>query len=261
MNQTETPSCFIDWHQLFDAICIENGYEDNSTLANELCVHAGTHDEAAYGAAVKNLSNWRRGQHLPNRRNFGALTTILKIDSDPERLAEWNRLYNIAKETPKAIESTPSPVDQSKSMPGLLRSPVVGAAVAALILVAGYGVYQSIAQDPPHSLPPEMIISQDPIDMTGKQIYWREITELKVGDFAVIHAARGKCGEQPPSWPETVEKLPELPLGVWLDGGVGYRVSRSCGGATPARAVVFKATVPGSVNFMLYMDPITISVK
>ena len=97
--------------------------------------------------------------------------------------------------------------------------------------------------------------------MTGQRVYWRELSELKVGDSVVIHAKRGRCGEQPPSWEQVFEYLPESLTGIWSDGGVGYRVSRSCGGATPARAVVFTATRPGEERFMLYEDPITIRVE
>ena len=99
------------------------------------------------------------------------------------------------------------------------------------------------------------------IDMTGERIYWRELSEVAVGESVVIHGKRGRCGEQPPSWEETFEVLPELSTGIWSDGGVGYRISRSCGGATPARAVVFTATRPGEERFMLYEDPITLRVR
>ena len=250
---------------MFDAICLEKGFADNAALARDFCAQTQSQGEAAYDAAIKNLSNWRRGQHLPHRKNFNALTVVLSVTDDPDLLVEWNRLYSAAKSAPKSNDDPTQMNDPTEvppaHQPSWLRSPVIGASVAALILVAGYGIYQSIAQDPPHSLPPEMIISREPIDMTDGRIYWREVTELKVGDYAVIHAKRGKCGEQPPSWEDTLKFLPELPVGVWFDGGVGYRVSRSCGGATPARAVVMKATIPGTVNFMLYEDPITITVK
>jgi hypothetical protein len=56
-------------------------------------------------------------------------------------------------------------------------------------------------------------------------------------------------------------ELPELEIGTWADGRVGTRYSRKCGGPTPARGIVFKATKAGAAKIDLYGDPVRIEVR
>lgn len=78
---------FQHWHQLLDALCTEQGYLDNLSLADKLCAISGNRSQAAFDTALKNLRNWRQGVHVPQRRNFLALTRLLKVDRQ-ERLRE-----------------------------------------------------------------------------------------------------------------------------------------------------------------------------
>lgn len=255
-----------EWWRLFDALCTERGHIDNGRLASGYCELAGKKVDGAYDAALKSLNNWRKGLHTPSRRNFRLLTLLLRIEAGDEALPHWNRLYEEAQRRRPAADPEHAELNGTGAVSRLSpsRRGRIAIAVALLVLVAGIGVFgpggwpeprtEAAARKKPEPGPPV-------IDMTGERIYWRELSEVNVGESVVIHAKRGRCGEQPPSWEETFEYLPELATGIWSDGGIGYRVSRSCGGATPARAVVFTATRPGEDRFMLYEDPITIRVE
>lgn len=264
-----------EWWRLFDALCIERGHVDNSQLAGEYCDLTKKKADGAYETALKSLNNWRKGLHTPSRRNFRLLTLLLGIEDGNEALPHWHRLYEEAQRRKPAFDPENGEPNGTEDTPEAAASPSSGAvsrlahrsriaiAMAMVVLIAGVGMIglsgwpepqtEAATRKKPEPGPPV-------IDMTGERIYWRELSEVKIGESVVIHAKRGRCGEQPPSWEQVFEYLPELSTGIWSDGGVGYRVSRSCGGATPARAVVFTATRPGEERFMLYEDPITIRV-
>jgi len=257
------------WHMLFDEICLERGHVDNVKLASALCDLGKNTAPGAFDSALKSLSHWRQGKHTPSRRNFRLLTLILEIDDKSGRAEEWQSLYEqalrrkpngeggnsqtiIAENVTSDIQ-TPKPPFMRRSMRYVAAAAgVVIIAFSALILtdlsaVSGGGTVG---------------VTTLPIDMKNKQISYRQIADLNVGDSIVLHGARSMvCSQQPPEWPEVLKFLPVLSTGVWSDGGVGFRVSRSCGGATPARAVVFTATRSGMDKFMLYEDPITVTVK
>lgn len=267
---------FGEWWRLFDALCIERGHVDNGQLASEYCDITKKKADGAYETALKSLNNWRKGLHTPSRRNFRILTLLLRVEDVAEALPHWNRLYEEAQRrrpTPEpdngeanghtdTPEGTAPPHPVAGSRP--IRHWQIAGVIALVLLVAGGGMIGlSGLQEPETEAAPRKRPEPGPpvIDMTDQRIYWRELSEVKIGESVVIHAKRGRCGEQPPSWEEVFEYLPELATGVWSDGGIGYRVSRSCGGATPARAVVFTATRSGEERFMLYEDPITIRVE
>lgn len=266
---------YDEWWRLFDALCIERGHVDNSQLAGEYCSLAKKKADGAYETALKSLNNWRKGLHMPSRRNFRLLTLLLGIEVGDEALLPWNRLYEEAQRRKPTVESENGEPNGTEDTPEASTplSPVaasrqsrrwrIAVAAALALLVAGVGMIGLSGWPEPQT---EGAVRKKPepgppvIDMTGERLYWRELSEVKIGESVVIHAKRGRCGEQPPSWEETFAYLPELATGIWSDGGVGYRVSRSCGGATSARAVVFTATRPGEERFMLYEDSITIRV-
>ncbi len=258
------------WHSFFDAICLEHGHVDNVRLASALCDLGKSAAPGAFESALKSLSHWRQGKHTPNRRNFRLLTLILEIDSQPDRAVEWHSLYEQALRRKPVVEPEvlvePSTDEENRPETNLsnrqsAKKVMRYAGLISVIGVIAFGLFALME--------PAAISSNDtkgittlPVDMTDQQIYYREIANLKVGESIVVHGKRGPaCSEQPPEWPDVLKFLPELSTGVWSDGGVGFRVSRSCGGATPARAVVFTATRPGMDKFMLYDDPITITVK
>lgn len=283
------------WHRLFDALCLEQGHLDNNGLASAFCALSKNKSNGAYESTLKNLNNWRQGVHTPNRRNFRLLTLLLRLEEGDAVLPHWRRLYEEAQRRkpaagpkrdrevlgeplPSSFPSllppsppfpVPSPLSSTSPAPAAAalfrrRAGWGRAVAAALVLAAASGVLLWLI-GPPDSEAERALGNRptpgDPVlDMTDRQIYWRELAELAVGQSAVIHGKRGRCGEPPPSWAETFEDLPGLSTGRWSDGGVGYRVSRSCGGPTPARAVVFTATQPGEDRFILYEDPITLRV-
>ena len=88
--------------------------------------------------------------------------------------------------------------------------------------------------------------------------YQAEVT-LAVGDQATVHGARGACGEPAPAWSEI--ELPPLSHGVFVEGPEGVRRSNSCGGETPARAVIYQAVSRGTDSFTLFGDPIRVTVQ
>lgn len=256
------------WHALFDDICLERGHVDNLKLASDLCDLGKSTAAGAFDSALKSLSHWRQGKHTPARRNFRLLTRILEIDDQSGWADDWFSLYE------QAVRRKPAnDIDASLELVTNLddaREPVEKrvhrslkhyAAVAAMIALVSVGVF-SLSEHTAVGGSNTKRVTTLPVDMTDQQIFYRELANLKVGQSLVVHGKRGPaCGEQPPEWQDVLKFLPELSTGVWSDGGVGFRVSRSCGGATPARAVVFTATRIGMDKFMLYNDQITITVK
>lgn len=260
-----------EWHRLFDAVCLERGHIDNSDLAAAYCNLTRKKADGAYESALRSLNNWRRGAHVPNRRNARILTLLLGLQDGDPVLAHWTRLYEEAhrrkrntdsedgesEDTAGAAPSVSAPAAPRRSRPWWIATAAVLALLVAGGAVIGWGDGEQAALDASGPKPePGPVV----IDMTDQRIYWRELSEVTVGESVVVHAKRGRCGQQPPSWEETFAQLPALTTGIWSDGGVGFRVSRACGGATPARAVVFTATRPGEDRFTLYEDPITIRV-
>jgi hypothetical protein len=260
-----------EWHRLFDAVCLERGHVDNSALASAYCNLTRKKADGAYDSALRSLNNWRHGAHLPNRRNARILTLLLGIEEGDPVLSHWTRLYEETRRRRRGADLQDGEAEDAAGAvpPAQVAAPrptyrwrIGAAAGLALVVVGGVligrgGGDDSAAQSAmtPKPEPGPMVI-----DMTDQRIYWRELAEVSVGESVVIHAKRGRCGQQPPSWEDTFAHLPALTTGIWSDGGVGYRVSRACGGATPARAVVFTATRPGEDRFMLYEDPVTIRV-
>lgn len=252
---------FDRWHELFDALCVARGHYDNLALAGAFCATTGAGSRAAYEAALKNLNNWRQGHHRPSPRNFRILTRLLEVESDQAVLAQWNRLYNSSRRLMPAGETREggegaAPTPSARHRPAPFRHPLLMAAGGLALAAAVWSGVVLLSS-------PEAVgeATTVPPDMTGQQVYYREQVIARVGESAVVHGKRGeRCGEQPPPWEEVLPYLPELATGVWTDGGVGFRVSRACGGTTPVRAVVFTATRPGLDAFLLYDDPVTLRV-
>jgi len=250
---TKDWTAFRHWHELLDALCAEQGHLDNMVLADALCAASGNRSQAAFDTAVKNLRNWRHGVHIPQRRNFLLLGTILKVDEHDGLREYWNRLYGQAKVKPaddnvSEADGPVNPVKPSRKsrLPLLVSGGVLVAMVGAAAIVLSYG--REEPADPVASY--EGIVAE----------YVRNVS-VKVGESAIIHGARGnECGPAP-SWESAKLLLPELVTGTLTDGGVGTRVSRQCGGRIPARAILFTATQPGIEQISLYGDNIVIRVS
>lgn len=256
-------SQYKKWHELLDAICVHQGHFDNARLAGLFCATVGNTSHSAFEAAQKNIANWRTGRHTPNRGNFLILSKILTVQVYADLAGQWNALYAAARgkdENGHDAESENEPPGN-----GAAESPKTGtndgadrrrlfirAGVAMLVVAAGVAVAYF------HWAPPKI---EDSYGYHGQPISPRRVVDLKVGESAIIHGMRGRCGKEAPDWETARRGLPELLIGTFSDGGVGIRNSRSCSGPTPARAIRFTATKPGKESFELYDDPITITVN
>lgn len=234
------------WHEMFDAICVEQGHLDNMRLADGLCAAAGNQTETAFHAALKNLSNWRSGSHIPQRRNFLLLTAMLGIDQSDGMRAKWNELYGRARSRTPAEPAADAPMAVP---PDRRRYLVVGAGAVLGILAVAAGATLMRPAEPEDG------------SFAGIEAEYRKNVTVKVGDAIIIHGARGNdCGPAP-DWEVTRKLLPELTTGKLSDGGVGTRFSRQCDGLVAARAILFTATTLGTEQTALYGDPITIHVQ
>jgi hypothetical protein len=220
---------YQSWHELLDALCAAQDHQDNAKLATDLCLLIESNGETAYEAALRNFMNWRKGQHVPHRRNFGVLTKLLKVDDYDGLKPRWNALYVEAKKNNGNGNSIDPNSNLKPMLFGLPRAVGITTAVLIFILASGVGFgfssgfFQSVA--------------------------------------AIIHGARSKCGHQPAPWEKILTRLPKLKTGTFSDGGMGSRYSRSCNGLTPARAVKFTATQKGHEEFSLFGDRTTIDVE
>jgi hypothetical protein len=242
MQEKSRWSNFRQWHELLDAVCIEDGHNDNMALANDLSAALGNRSGEAFEAVQKNLRNWRAGIHLPQRRNFIVLTKVLRINSREGLKEHWRKLYAEARQqtVTETLHSGDPPTKKS-----VLTAAVV-VIVAVLMIGAGY-LFKADSE----------VVAQE-----GQMadVEYRKAVKLNVGEFAVVHGARGKCNEDPPAWEKVLSMLPELDIGYWSDGNVGTRYSRKCGGPTSARGVVFNATGSGQADVTVFGDPVKIEV-
>lgn len=95
----------------------------------------------------------------------------------------------------------------------------------------------------------------------AQNIPYKASVTIAVGKSMVLKGVRGPCGGPAPSWDQVGAKLPKTTLGRFSDGGVGTVVSRSCNGTTAARGVRFTATAKGAESFVIFDDPISITVN
>lgn len=239
---------YLNWHELLDALCMEQGYLDNMNLAGRLCSASGNRTQAAFDTAVRNLRNWRHGVHIPQRRNFLLLTKVLKIDRQEGLREHWNWLYGASRKLDVPdIEDTPlavAPATDPKTWRNM-QSLLAGAAIC-IVSLAGTVVY--------------MVTTMPVPGATKATIDYYQYVDLNVGESKTIHGRRGSCGNSAPTWETVKRELPSLATGIWSDGGEGLRYSRNCSSLTPARGVAFTATIAGSEKINLYGDDITIRV-
>lgn len=248
MDREQPWGSYQEWHKLLDAVCIQQGHLDNMALASAMSAVSGNRSGEAFEAALKNLRNWRSGSNLPQKRNFVLLTKVLRIDAHEELQRLWTTLYEAArKSAPGATGMRPAHGDTVSKFG--MKTPLA-MTFAALTVVAIGTIY--------------LLQSGFEVSAEGVQaadVEYRKSVSLKVGESIVVHGARGACGGSPPAWEIVAAELPELEIGTWADGRVGTRYSRKCGGPTPARGIVFKATNAGAAKIDLYGDPVRIEVK
>ncbi|APH73937.1 hypothetical protein [Aquibium oceanicum] len=232
------------WHELLDAVCIEEGHDDNMALANDLSAVSGNRSGEAFEAALKNLRNWRNGTHLPQRRNFILLTKALHVDSHEGLKKHWTHLYAEARRDAKREPAHSRAVPSMRALPAA----TMLATIAVPMMIVGAGLVFIMGFE---------VSAQDG---ASADVEYRKAVSLKVGESIVVHGARGKCGEEPPVWEKVLPMLPELEIGHWSEGNIGTRYSRKCGGPTPARGIVLNATRSGQAEVTLFGDPVKIEV-
>lgn len=238
---------YLNWHELLDALCTEQGYLDNMNLADRLCSASGNRTQAAFDTAVKNLRNWRHGVHIPQRRNFLLLTKVLKIDRQAGLREHWNRLYGASRKPDVPdIEDAPAAVPAPDPKTWRTMQWLLAGAAICIVGLAGTVAYMAATMPAPGA--------------TKATIDYYRYVDLMVGESKTIHGRRGSCGNAAPTWESVERELPPLATGIWSDGGEGLRYSRNCSSLTPARGVAFTATIAGSEQINLYGDDITIRV-
>lgn len=231
------------FHELLDELCIEEGHHDNMALASELSAVSGKRSGEAFESAMKNLRNWRSGTHLPQRRNFIFLSKALHVNSDEGLKECWENLYA------KARSQAGQGAARDDLEPSRRTSPAVTIFITFIVLTVGAGSLFKTSFE---------VAAQRG---RSADVEYRKSVTLNVGDFVVVHGARGNCDEDPPNWENVVANLPELETGYWSDGDIGTRYSRNCGGPTLARGIVFNATKSGRSEISLFGDPVRIEVK
>lgn len=248
----------MTWHQLFDQACRSAGHRGNSVLATELCRMTNRRSEADHRTAVRNIANWRQGKHLPNRSALAALESLLNVEADPDLAEKWRALYEMGRSTgaqERTCSTAPINGEPHTSSSLVLRRPAVllaCLAVAALSLAAWKFAFEDLAR-----------VAETGVDDRSLELVpYLERIRLAPGMSAVVHGARGvPCGSSPPDWDEVRSNLPALRVGAWSDGGMGFRVSKSCAGVVPVRAVVVTATREGRDDVLLFGDPVTVEVE
>lgn len=234
------------WHELFDALCIEQGYLDNLELAVSLCKESGNSTQASHDTAVRNLANWREGYHIPQKRNFLLLGKILKVNQSDSLEVHWRELYKRARSRDKA-----APRDAAKTSLFSIRWVISGGATACLMIMLSSFFWISAQGTDSKALLMAEAVRAD---------YMRNVN-VRVGEAVIIHGLRGRACGDAPSWATTQARLPNLQTGTLSDGGVGTRYSRQCGGRVPARAILFTPTTPGVEQTSLFGDEINITVR
>ena len=76
----------------------------------------------------------------------------------------------------------------------------------------------------------------------GPKIGFEKNVSLNVGQSLVIYGYRGECGSLPS---RNAVQVPATKTGKITFGRDGWRISKKCGGATPAVELVFTAVSPG----------------
>lgn len=254
--QGENRPAFDKWHLLFDDLCNRSGDYDNAALGSRYCARLGRRGEAHFETAVRNLRNWRSGKHIPRQRNFMILSQLLDVTGDSELSAQWNALYQRAREAEASAggdmaDDLPETGDLPAPQAVARRFDAWHAAAAVAIFCCGVLAGEIYRAEPwrwSYSLekPPLIVL--------------RPHVSLMVGESLVIHGERGDCGKPPPDWEYVLTRLPISRIGSFSDGGLVRRNSNFCRGETPARAVTFTAHKSGVEELLVLGDVMRVTV-
>ncbi|HEV7247590.1 MAG TPA: hypothetical protein VGN93_11445 [Shinella sp.] len=246
---------FNTWHKLFDALCEESGFSDNMSLAARYCEMTGSHGQKQFDTAVRNLNNWRTGRHLPRPRSVRVLSRLLKVETDPGLMVQWNTLYD------QVRNATDDPVDEAAEetvMPVSTPRRTATAGRSLLMGLAGIGLF-SLGVATGLLWESQWRPWRTSVDDAPLVTYLPEV-RLVVGQSRIIHGERGDCGRLPREWRDVWGNLPSSRIGEFSDAGVVRRYSMFCKGVTPARGIRFTAKTPGTEEMYVTGDYMKITV-
>jgi len=99
---------------------------------------------------------------------------------------------------------------------------------------------------------------------SSNKVKFRSSITLKVGQAAIVHGHRGKCGQLPSKSDLANSKGnldSKLKTGHVVFGKQGVRKSGSCNGWTPVYETIFVADRPGKESVKIHGDTVRITVK
>ncbi|MFN4159862.1 MAG: hypothetical protein ACK4GO_15875 [Gemmobacter sp.] len=106
-----------------------------------------------------------------------------------------------------------------------------------------------------------LVLALSPLPVVAQQgpdIGYKENIALKVGQSVVIYGFRGDCGKLPNRREISVPATKTSKIAFGRDG---WRLSKRCGGKTPAVELVFTATAVGREAIKIQGDDIRIRVS
>ncbi|MBD0417233.1 hypothetical protein [Oryzicola mucosus] len=245
------------WHELFNLLCDRAGFVDTAQLAAQYCEVTKGSGQSHLETAMRNLSNWRTGKHLPRPRSVRILSQLLKVDDNPEVLSMWNALYQRARgadteEGPaytSSVAPDATPRAHVSSATGFGIMSMVMAGIVLFAVGVGTGAIASTGWRPWRTA----------TDDAPLITYLPEV-RLVVGQSRIIHGERGDCGQLPREWRDVWGNLPTSRIGEFTDGGLVRRYSMFCKGVTPARGIRFAALSPGTEEMYVTGDYMKITV-
>jgi hypothetical protein len=177
------------------------------------------------------------------------------VEADPALLAQWNALYDEARNASDASGDEPA---------GETAAPAERAGSAridgrpVLMVLAGAGLFAM-------GLATGLLWDSQwrpwrtEVDDAPLITYLPEV-RLVVGQSRIIHGERGDCGRLPRAWRDVWGNLPSSRIGEFSDAGVVRRYSMFCKGVTPARGIRFTARAPGTEEMYVTGDYMKITV-
>lgn len=270
------------WHELFDALAIAKGHNDNFELARAYCSANRAESQSAFEAAVKNLRNWRSGLHVPQRRNFLVISKLLEIDAQPLEFQEqWHNAYVAARMAakrnalegamdegedrgvPRSAELMEGGFAQRDAIPAgraWRRKHVIALVIVSFAVASTIGVLLGAAVIAPTTSGTGMPGLTLPGNFAGTTDQARRVVMLRPGEAMIVGAVSAPDCDGVPSWDEVEAMLPPLETGQFADGGEGTRYDATCGARVPARGVLFQAESIGQEQFVLGAEPVVIRV-
>lgn len=233
---------YENWRELFDALCNDRGWYDNSDLASRYCHVTGKKTQLDFENTCRTLQNWRAGTRTPLRRNFVALGNVLEVSRDPAIERRWTELYRAA--WMAASSSAHAPVEQRKTA-GWMR---LRAVFASAVFLLGLVLIATLA------LQPKKLSG---LPSVGYDAHVR----LEVGSSRLVHGEVASCTRGGMAdWLAIEPMVPTTRLGFFSDGGPARKMMNECGKDMLVRAVRFTAVAPGTEEVSLLGDYMKIEV-